>query len=297
MGVINTAKIKEELEPGLNAVLGKSYKSYPAQWSEIFSTEKSSKAKEEEVMTSQLGLAQVKAEGASTAYDEMGERWVATYVHETISLGFIITKEAVEDNLYESASIRGARALGRSFAQTKEVKAAAILNNGFSSFTTGDGQYLFDTDHTSTVGNMANEPSVASQFSEAALEEALIDIGKYEDDRGLLIMAKPKKIVLPTELQFIAKRVLWSEKLPGTGDNDINPVVRVTPYVVNQFLTSATAWFIITDVPDGFKHFTRTAMERGMHGDFDTDNVKYKGRERYSYGVSDWRAGWGNPGA
>ena len=279
------------------------YQKYGEQHTEIFESETSERSFEEETKLSGFGQAPVKDEGSSISYDNAQEAWTSRYTHETIALGFSITEEAVEDNLYDSLSSRYTKALARAMAYTKQTKAAAVLNNGFnSSYTGGDGVELFSTAHPLVSGGTnSNEPAVAADLNETSLEAAVIQIAAWTDERGLLIAAKPKKLIIPPALQFVATRLLETEGRVGTADNDLNAIMNngVVPegYTVNNFLTDDDAWFLTTDVPNGLKHFTRAAMATGMDGDFDTGNVRYKARERYSFGWSDPLGIFGSPGA
>jgi hypothetical protein len=299
---INRAQLAKELEPGLNALFGLEYAQYENQHAEIFDTENSDRAFEEEVMLSGFGAASVKPEGTSVNFDSATESFTARYTHETVALAFSITEEAVEDNLYDKVSTRYTKALARSMAHTKQVKAANVLNNAFdSSFTGGDGKELCATDHSTTSGNQKNELSTAADLNETSLEQAMIDIAAFADDRGLKVAAKARKMIIPSALQFTAERLMKSAGRTGTSDNDINAVksMGMIPegYVVNNYLTDTDAFFIKTDVPNGMKHFQRAAVATSMEGDFETGNVKYKARERYSFGFSDWRGIFGSPGA
>ena len=300
---ISRQQLAKELEPGLNALFGLEYKQYENQHSEIFDTESSDRAFEEEVMLSGFGEAAVKPEGSGVQYDDANETFTARYTHETIALAFSITEEAVEDNLYDSVAKRYTKALARSMAQTKQIKAANILNNGFSSGTGGDGQYLLDTDHPTIAApsGLANEPSTAADLNETSLEAGLINIGNFKDERGFKIAARGMKLIIPADLQFTAERLMASNQRVGTADNDINAIkskgMLPQGYVVNNFLTDTDAWFIKTDVPNGLKMFERAAIKTAMEGDFDTGNMRYKARERYSFGWSDWRGIYGSPGA
>ena len=299
---INRAQLAKELEPGLNALFGLEYAQYENQHAEIFDTENSDRAFEEEVMLSGFGAASVKPEGTSVNFDSATESFTARYTHETVALAFSITEEAVEDNLYDKVSTRYTTALARSMAHTKQVKAANVLNNAFdSSFTGGDGKELCATDHSTTSGNQKNELSTAADLNETSLEQAMIDIAAFADDRGLKVAAKARKMIIPSALQFTAERLMKSAGRTGTADNDINAVksMGMIPegYVVNNYLTDTDAFFIKTDVPNGMKHFQRAAVATSMEGDFETGNVKYKARERYSFGFSDWRGIFGSPGA
>ena len=300
---ISRQQLAKELEPGLNALFGLEYKQYENQHSEIFDTESSDRAFEEEVMLSGFGEAAVKPEGSGVQYDDANESFTARYTHETIALAFSITEEAVEDNLYDSIAKRYTKALARSMAQTKQIKAANILNNGFSSGTGGDSQYLLDTDHPTVAApsGLANEPSTAADLNETSLEAGLINIGNFKDERGFKIAARGMKLIIPADLQFTAERLMKSSQRVGTADNDINALknMGMVPqgYTVNNFLTDTDAWFVKTDVPNGLKHFERAAIKTAMEGDFDTGNMRYKARERYSFGWSDWRGIYGSPGA
>jgi phage major head subunit gpT-like protein len=300
---ISRAQLLKELLPGLNALFGLEYQKYGEQHKEIFESETSERSFEEETKLSGFGTAPVKEEGSSISYDNAQEAWTSRYTHETIALGFSITEEAVEDNLYDSLSSRYTKALARAMAYTKQTKAAAVLNNGFnSSYTGGDGVELFSTAHPLVSGGTnSNEPSTAADLNETSLEAAVIQIAGWTDERGLLIAAKPRKLIIPPALQFVATRLLETEGRVGTADNDINAIMNngVVPegYTVNNFLTDDDAWFLTTDVPNGMKHFTRAAMTTGMDGDFDTGNVRYKARERYSFGWSDPLGMYGSPGA
>ena len=299
---INRAQLAKELEPGLNALFGLEYAQYENQHAEIFDTENSDRAFEEEVMMSGFGASQVKPEGSSVTFDSASESFTARYTHETVALAFSITEEAVEDNLYDKVSTRYTKALARSMAHTKQVKGANVLNRAFnSSYTGGDSTELCATDHSTTGGDVKNELTTASDLNETSLEQAMIDIAALTDDRGLKIAAKARKMIIPSALQFTAERLMKSTQRVGTADNDINAVksMGMIPegYVVNNYLTDTDAWFIKTDVPNGMKHFQRAAVATSMEGDFETGNVKYKARERYSFGWSDWRGIFGTPGA
>ena len=299
---INRAQLAKELEPGLNALFGLEYKGYENQHAEIFDTENSDRAFEEEVMMSGFGSASVKPEGTSVNFDSATESFTARYSHETVGLAFQITEEAVEDNLYDKISTRYTKALARSMAHTKQVKAANILNNGFSSsFTGGDGVELFSSAHPTSSGNQRNELAVASDLNETSLEQAMIDIAAFADDRGLKVAAKARKLIIPSALQFTAERLMKSSGRTGTSDNDINAIssMGMIPegYAVNNYLTDTDAFFIKTDVPNGLKHFQRSPIATSMEGDFETGNMKYKARERYSFGFSDWRGMFASEGA
>lgn len=300
---ISRAQLAKELEPGLNALFGMEYGRYENQHSEIYTTESSDRAFEEEVMLSGFGAAPVKQEGSGVSFDDANESFTARYNHETIALAFAITEEAVEDNLYDRISARYTRALARSMAHTKQVKAAAVLNNAFdSSVTGGDGKELCATDHPLiTGGTFANEPSVAADLNETSLEDALISIAGFVDERGLKIALRGTKLIIPRQLQFTAERLMSSVLRPATSDNDVNAIrsMGMLPqgYTVNDFLTDTDAFFIMTDTPRGFLHFERTPLSTNMEADFDTGNMRYKARERYSFGFSDPRCVFGSPGA
>jgi|TARA_Y100000052_G_scaffold27156_1_gene33887 hypothetical protein len=300
---INRAQLVKELVPGLHALFGLEYDRYDAEYEEIFETETSERAFEEEVMLSGFGEAPVKFEGSGVTYDTAQESFTARYTHETIALAFSLTEEAIEDNLYDTLSSRYTRALARSMMTTKNIKGANVLNNAFSSsFVGGDGKELCATDHP-TVGNetQRNELSTASDLNETSLEQALIDIAAFEDERGLKINAQARKLIIPTALQFVADRLLETPGRVGTADNDINALrnMGMVPegYTVNHYLTDTDAFFLTTDVPNGLKHFVRSPVATSMEGDFETGNVRYKARERYSFGFSDWRGIFGSPGA
>jgi hypothetical protein len=300
---ISRAQLLKELLPGLNALFGLEYKKYGEEHKEIYETETSERSFEEETKLSGFSAAPVKNEGAALAYDNAQEAWTARYVHETIAMGFSITEEAIEDNLYDSLSSRYTKALARGMAYTKQVKAANILNNAFSAGVTyGDGQVLCSTAHPLVSGGVnSNRPAVAADLNETSLEAAVIQIAAWTDERGLLIAAKPKKLVVPPALQFVATRLLETELRVGTADNDINAIKNngsiPEGYCVNHYLTDTNAWFLLTDVPNGLKHFVRTPMQTSMDSDFDTGNSRYKARERYSFGVSDPLGVFGSPGA
>jgi hypothetical protein len=300
---ISRAQLLKELLPGLNALFGLEYARYGEQHKEIYETETSERSFEEETKLSGFSAAPVKNEGAAIAYDNAQEAFTARYTHETIALGFSITEEAIEDNLYDSLSSRYTKALARGMAYTKQVKAAAILNTGFTpGVTYGDGVTLFSTAHPLVSGGVnSNRPATPSDLNETSLENAVIQIAAWTDERGLLIAAKPKKLVVPPSLQFVATRLLETELRVGTTDNDINAIKNNGSipggYTVNNFLTDVNAWFLLTDVPNGLKHFVRSPLANSMDGDFDTGNVRYKARERYSFGVSDPLGVYGSPGA
>jgi hypothetical protein len=300
---ISRAQLFKELLPGLNALFGLEYQQYDEEHGMVFSQENSDRSFEEEQKLSGFGSAPVKREGAAIEYDTAQEAWTARYTHETIAMGFAITEEAIEDNLYDQLAGRYTKALARAMAYTKQVKAAAVLNNAFnSSFTGGDGKELLATDHPLVSGGTnANEPSVATDLNETALENAVIDIAAWVDERGLLIAARPKKLIIPPALQWTATRLLETEGRVGTADNDINALKNngAIPggYGVMHFLTDPDAWFLTTDIPNGLKHFVRAPLKTGMDVDFDTGNARYKARERYSFGWSDPLAMYGSPGA
>jgi phage major head subunit gpT-like protein len=302
---ISRAQLLKELLPGLNALFGMEYARYGEQHKEIYETETSERSFEEETKLSGFQAAPVKNEGSAIAYDNAQEAWTARYTHETIAMGFSITEEAVEDNLYDSLSSRYTKALARAMAYTKQVKAAAVLNQGFTGSgnpTYGDGQVLFSTQHPLVSGGVnSNRPTTGADLNETSLENAVIQIAAWTDERGLLIAAKPKKLIVPPALQFVATRLLETELRVGTADNDINAIKNNGSipggYTVNNFLTDTNAWFLLTDVPNGLKHFVRSPLSNSMDGDFDTGNVRYKARERYSFGVSDPLGAYGSPGA
>ena len=300
---ISRAQLLKELLPGLNALFGLEYDKYGEEHAEIFETETSERSFEEEVKLSGFSAAPVKNEGSAISYDNAQEAWSARYNHETVALGFSITEEAVEDNLYDSLSSRYTKALARAMAYTKQVKAAAVLNNGFdSNFTGGDGVELFSTAHPLVSGGVnKNEPDTASDLNETSLESAIIRIGGWTDERGLKIASRPVKLIVPSALQFVATRLLETELRTATADNDTNAIRSMGAisqgYTVNHYLTDTDAWFLKTDVPNGLKHFVRTPMQTSMDGDFDTGNARYKARERYSFGFSDPLGMFGSPGA
>ena len=300
---ISRAQLLKELLPGLNALFGMEYARYGEEHKEIYETEKSERSFEEETKLAGFSAAPVKNEGQAIAYDNAQEAWTARYNHETIAMGFSITEEAMEDNLYDSLSARYTKSLARAMAYTKEVKGAAVLNNGFSSSVTyGDGQPLFSTAHPLVSGGTnSNRPSTGADLNETSLEAAVIQIAGWTDERGLLIAAKPRKLIVPPALMFVATRLLETELRVSTADNDINAIKSngsiPEGYAVNHFLTDTNAWFLTTDVPNGLKHFVRTPLSTSMDGDFDTGNARYKARERYSFGVSDPLGIFGSPGA
>jgi hypothetical protein len=285
----------------LNALFGLEYKQYENQAADIFTTESSDRAFEEEVMLSGFAQAQVKPEGGGVVYDNAQETFTSRYTNETIALAFAITEEAIEDNLYDRLASRYTKALARSMAQTKQVKGAVPFNNGFAGFTSGDGQPLFSTAHPTIAGTVSNTLATAADLNETSLEQSLIDINAFTDERGLKIAAKGMKMIIPSALQFTAERLMASAGRTGTADNDINAIksMGMIPqgYSVNNYLTDTDAFYFITDVPNGMKHFERTPMTTKMEGDFDTGNVRYKARERYVFGVSDYRGVFASPGA
>jgi hypothetical protein len=290
---ISRAQLLKELLPGLNALFGLEYARYGEEHKEIYETETSERSFEEETKLSGFSAAPVKNEGSAIAYDNAQEAWTTRYNHETIALGFSITEEAIEDNLYDSLSARYTKGLARAMAYTKQIKAAAVLNNGFSPlYTGGDGQPLFSTAHPLVAGGVnSNTPSTQTDLNETSLEAAVIQIAAWTDERGLLIAAKPKKLIIPPALQFVATRLLETSLRVGTNNNDINALKNngsiPEGYTINHYLTDTSAWFLTTDVPNGLKHFVRTPLQNSMDGDFDTGNVRYKARERYSFGWSD----------
>ncbi len=298
---ISRAQLVKELEPGLNALFGLEYKRYENQHAEIYTTESSDRAFEEEVMLSGFANANVKVEGSGISYDEAQETYTARYTHDTIALAFSITEEAIEDNLYDRLASRYTKALARSMAQTKQVKGVVPFNNGFGAFTSGDGVALFSTAHPTIAGTVSNTLATAADLNETSLEQSLIDIAAMTDERGLKIAAKGMKMIIPSALQFTAERLMASAGRVGTADNDINAInsMGMVPqgYRVNNFLTDADSWYLITDVPNGLKMFSRTPLTTSMEGDFDTGNVRYKARERYAFGASDYRGIFGCEGA
>tara|TARA_R100000995_G_scaffold27780_2_gene12183 strand:- start:379 stop:1290 length:912 start_codon:yes stop_codon:yes gene_type:complete len=301
---ISRAQLAKELEPGLNALFGMEYSRYEDQHSEIYATESSDRAFEEEVMLSGFGAAPTKSEGSAINFDDAQEAYTARYNHETIALAFSITEEAVEDNLYDRLGARYTKALARSMAHTKQVKAASVLNNGFSAgaFAGGDGKALLATDHPLTNGGtLANEPSTSADLNETSLEDSLISISGFVDERGLKVALRGLKLIIPRQLQFVAERLMASNLRTGTSDNDTNAIrsMGMLPngYAVNDYLTDTDAFFVLTDAPRGFVHFERTPLSTNMEADFDTGNMRYKARERYSFGFSDPRCVFGSPGA
>jgi len=300
---ISRAQLAKELEPGLNALFGMEYARYENQHAEIFETESSDRAFEEEVLIVGFGNAAVKEEGQGVEFDSASEGFTSRYTHETIALAFALTEEAVEDNLYDRLGARYTKALARSMAHTKQVKAANVLNNAFSSsYTGGDGVSLVNTAHPLAFGgNLANRATTMSDLNETSLENALISISTYVDDRNMITALKGTKLIVPAQLQFVADRLLETPGRVGTADNDINAIrnMGLLPegYAVNHFLVDNDAWFVLTDCPDGFKHFERTPITTSMEGDFDTGNVRYRARERYSFGWSNPRCVFGSQGA
>jgi hypothetical protein len=300
---ISRAQLLKELLPGLNALFGLEYATYGEQHKEIYETETSERSFEEETKLSGFSAAAVKNEGAPIQYDNAQEAFTARYTHVTIAQGFSLTEEAIEDNLYDSLSARYTKALARSMAYTKQVRAASVLNNGFNNaFPGGDGVALFSTQHPLVSGGVnSNRPTTGADLNETSLEAAVIQIAQWTDERSLLIAAKPKKLIVPPQLQFVATRLLETQLRTGTADNDINAIVNngsiPEGYTVNNYLTDTNAWFLTTDVPNGMKHFVRTPLSNSMDGDFDTGNVRYKSRERYSFGFSDPLGMFASPGA
>ena len=298
---ISRGQLVKELEPGLNALFGLEYNNYANEHAEIFDTENSDRAFEEEVMLSGFANAPIKAEGTSISFDSAQETFTARYTHETLALAFAITEEAIEDNLYDRLASRYTKALARSMANTKQVKAANVLNNAFATANGGDGKALCATDHPIAAGTDRNELSTAADLNETSLEQSLIDIAAMTDERGLRIAARGVKMIIPSANQFTAERLMKSQGRTGTADNDINAIgsMGMIPqgYRVNNYLTDSDAFYIITDVPNGMKMFQRAPLKTAMEGDFDTGNVRYKARERYSFGVSDPRGIFASPGA
>ena len=299
---ISRSQLVKELEPGLNALFGLEYKRYENEHAEIFDSENSDRAFEEEVMLSGFANAAVKPEGSGVSYDNAQETFTSRYTHETIALAFAITEEAIEDNLYDRLASRYTKALARSMANTKQVKAANVLNNAFNTnYPGGDGKELLATNHPTIAGTFSNELATSADLNETSLEQSLIDIAAFTDERGLKVAARGMKLIIPSELQFTAERLMKSSGRVGTADNDVNAVVSMgmipQGYVVNHYLTDTDAFFIKTDVPNGLKMFVRSPIKTSMEGDFDTGNVRYKARERYSFGWSDPRGIFGSPGA
>jgi len=298
---ISRSQLVKELEPGLNALFGLEYKRYENQHAEIYTAENSDRAFEEEVMLSGFANAQVKAEGAGVSFDEAQETFTARYTHETVALAFAITEEAIEDNLYDRLASRYTKALARSMSNAKQVKAVEVLINGFGTFKTGDGVALFSASHPTVAGTFSNTLATAADLNETSLEQSMIDIAAMTDERGLRVAARGVKMIVPSELQFTAERLMKSQGRTGTADNDINAIVSMgmvpQGYRVNNYLTDTDAFYILTDVPNGMKMFNRAPLTTAMEGDFDTGNVRYKARERYSFGVSDPRGIFASPGA
>jgi hypothetical protein len=299
---ISRAQLVKELEPGLNALFGLEYKNYENEHAQIYDVESSDRAFEEEVMLSGFGEAPIKTEGAGVQYDDAQEVFTARYTHQTVALAFALTEEAIEDNLYDKLSARYTKALARSMAQTKQIKAASVLNNGFTTSIGGDGVALFSTAHPTLGGpNLSNTLATPADLNETSLEQALIDISAFTDERGLKIATRGLKLIIPKELQFTAERLMKSQDRVGTADNDINAIrsMGMLPqgYVINHFLTDPDAFFIKTDAPNGMKMFNRVSIKTAFEGDFDTGNVRYKARERYSFGFSDPRGMFASPGA
>jgi len=299
---ISRSQLLKELLPGLNALFGLEYEKYENEHAEIYETENSERSFEEEVKLSGFGAAPVKNEGAAITYDTAQESFTARYNHETVAMGFSVTEEAMEDNLYDALSARYTKALARAMSYTKQTKAAALLNNGFTTFNSGDGVTLFSASHPTVEGGTnSNRLGTDADLNETSLEQSVIDIAAFTDERGLLIAARPRKLIVPPALMFVATRLLETDLRVGTADNDINALRNngsiPEGYRVNHYLTDNDAFFIVTDVPNGMKHFVRTPMQTSMDGDFDTGNVRYKARERYSFGVSDPLGIFGSPGA
>jgi hypothetical protein len=298
---ISRSQLVKELEPGLNALFGLEYKRYENQHAEIYTAENSDRAFEEEVMLSGFANAQVKAEGAGVSFDEAQETFTARYTHETVALAFAITEEAIEDNLYDRLASRYTKALARSMSNAKQVKAVEPLINGFGTFKTGDGVALFSGSHPTVAGTFSNTLATAADLNETSLEQSMIDIAAMTDERGLRVAARGVKMLIPSKLQFTAERLMKSQGRTGTADNDINAIASMgmvpQGYRVNNYLTDDDAFYILTDVPNGMKMFNRAPLTTAMEGDFDTGNVRYKARERYSFGVSDPRGIFASPGA
>ena len=299
---ISRAQMLKELLPGLNALFGLEYEKYEDEHKEVYETESSERSFEEEVALAGFDAAPVKNEGSAISYDNAQESYTARYSHETVAMGFMITEEAMEDNLYDSLSGRYTKSLARAMAYTKQVKAATPLNNGFDSYQSVDGVYLFSTAHPLVSGGTnSNRPATGADLNETSLEAAVIAVAKWTDQRGLLIAARPRRLVVPPDLMFVATRILDSEQRPATADNDVNAIRNngTIPegYRVNHYLTDTNAWFMVTDVPNGMKHFERAPMTTAMDGDFNTGNARYKARERYSFGVSDPLGVYGSPGS
>ncbi len=307
MAAISRAQLLRELLPGLNAIFGMSYNEYPMEYADIYTEYSSERSFEQDQKVTGFQSAPVKQEGAATLFDTAQEGYTSTYIMETISMGFALTQEAFEDNLYDSLSTRYSRELGRAMRNTKEVKAAAILNTGFTALASGgygvgDGVPLYSTSHPQVAGPViSNRPSVAVDLNETSLEAAVIQIAKWTDDRGKLIQARVRKMIVPVDQQYVAVRVLETQLQPGTANNDVNAIRTSASvpegFAVNHYLTDVDSWYIMTDVPEGFKYFNRIPVSEDSDGDFDTGNIRYKQRERYAFGVSDYLATWGSPGA
>lgn len=302
MAAISRAQLLKELLPGLNALFGMEYARYEQEHAEIYTEYSSERSFEEDQKVTGFQSAPVKQEGASTLFDTAQEGYTTRYIMETISMGFSLTQEAFEDNLYDSLSVRYTKELARSMANTKQIKAANVLNNGFTTYLTGDGVSLYNTAHPQVAGpTISNRPTVAVDLNETSLEAATIQIAKWTDDRGKLINARVRKMVVPVDQQYVAIRVLETQLQPGTANNDVNAIrtSAAVPegFTVNHFLTDTDAWFLLTDVPDGFKYFNRVPISDDSDGDFDTGNLRFKMRERYAFGISDYLATWGSPGA
>jgi hypothetical protein len=304
MNPMNRAAFKKQLQEGLNTVFGLEYRRYPEQWREIFDVDNSQKAYEEDVLLVGLGGAQVKPEGRGVAYDAGYEAWTSRYIHETIALAFALTEEAIEDNLYGNLGSKYSKSMARGFQHTKEVKGANVLNNGFTAgaFAGGDGKALFATDHPlAGGGTWSNTFATQADLAEASLEDANIQISQWKDDRGIPIAIQARKLIVAPANMYVAERLLKTELRPGTNDNDVNALRSMghipDGFRVNQRLTDPNAWFLKTDAPDGLKHFVRVALKRGMEGDFETGNLRYKARERYSFGFTDWRGAFGSSGS
>jgi len=299
---ISRSQLLKELLPGLNALFGLEYKRYGDEWKELFETETSERSFEEETKLSGFASAPVKSEGGAVTYDTAGEVYTSRYTHETVALGFSITEEAIEDNLYDSLSARYTKALARAMSYTKQVKGASVANTAFATVLGGDGKTLCATDHPlANGGTNSNRPAAGVDLNETAVEAAVIQIAAWTDERGLLIAARPRKLVIPPAYMFVAKRLFGSELRPGGAENDVNAIraMNVIPEgtTINHFLTDTNAWFLLTDVPNGMKHFQRIPLHNSMEGDFETGNVRYKARERYSFGWSDPLGIWGSPGS
>lgn len=307
MAAISRAQLLRELLPGLNALFGMSYNEYPMEFMDIYTEYSSERSFEQDQKITGFQSAPVKQEGAATLFDTAQEGYTSTYIMETISMGFALTQEAFEDNLYDSLSSRYSRELGRAMRNTKEIKAASVLNTGFTAvasggYTVGDGVQLYSTSHPQVAGPViSNRPSVAVDLNETSLEAAVIQIGKWTDDRGKLIQARVRKMIVPIDNQYTAIRVLETQLQPGTANNDVNAIRTSASvpegFAVNHYLTDPDAWFLLTDVPEGFKYFNRISVSEDSDGDFDTGNIRYRQRERYAFGVSDYLATWGSPGA